>query len=100
MSGIGRLPDGNMPALSKVGKPVWDSELPTLLRPSLGWNLRASVRERHGGRGWALKEGHGLTFGLEWGGVGGVASHKELPIHGAADLFPSNFTSLLSLSCG
>lgn len=56
-----------MPALRKVGKPVWDSELPTLHRSFLGWNLRAPVRESHEGRGWALKEGHALTFGLEWG---------------------------------
>lgn len=53
-----------MPALRKVGKPVWDSELPTLLRSSLGWNLWAPVRESHEGAA-GLKGGHALTFGLE-----------------------------------
>lgn len=100
-----------MPALAKVGKPVWGPELPALLklRPCTRWNRwgpKASMLEGQEGqagpeikKGGRIIKGPVFTFGLGGlleGTAKGVAN--SFSVSWGVQSLPSNITFLLPLS--
>lgn len=99
---------GDMPALAKVGKPVWGPELPALLklRPDTRWNrwgLRPQCLEGQEGQAgpFQKKKGGGSARGpsspLDLEGTAKVVANSFSVSRGVPSL-PSNITSLLPLS--